>query len=84
MLGDPGASYTGKSIPDAHAALPILPGHFDRRHTLLAQVLEAHAVPDEVRQTWLRLDQGLRSSVLRVGRERADELTQADRGGERC
>ncbi len=74
LLGDTQAPYTGKSIPDAHATLPILPGHFDRRHRVLAEVLEAHRVPDDVRAVWLRLDQALRPSVLRAGRERISEL----------
>lgn len=76
LLGDTSSPYAGKSIPDAHAALPILPGHFDRRHRVLAEVLDAHAVPDDVRATWLRLDQALRPSVLRVGRERIEELNR--------
>jgi len=67
LLGDTSTTYTGKSIPEAHAGLPILPGHFDRRHQLLRQVLEEKRVPDEVRELWLRLDQGLRPAVLRAG-----------------
>jgi hemoglobin len=77
LLGETSAPYEGKSIPDAHAALPILPGHFDRRHHLLRQVLEAHAVDPEVREAWLRLDQALRPAVLRAGEGRIDELASA-------
>ena len=40
FLGGP-SRYEGKSIPDAHAALPLLPGHFDRRHHLLAEALDS-------------------------------------------
>lgn len=79
MLGDD-VSYDGRSIPDAHEALPILPGHFDRRHHLLREVLVAHRVPDEAREAWLMLDQGLRTAVLKVGRRRIDDLNE--RGGE--
>jgi hypothetical protein len=79
LLGDTRAPYTGKSIPDAHAALPILPGHFDRRHKLLADVLAAHGVPPDARLAWLRLDQGLRTAVLRVGSARAGALNTPDK-----
>lgn len=74
FLGDDTAVYTGKSIPDAHAALPILPPHFDRRHLLLREVLERHGVPERVREHWLRVDLGLRDAVLKVGRARIEEL----------
>jgi hemoglobin len=76
LLGETTAPYEGQSIPAAHAALPILPGHFDRRHHLLRQVLEAHAVDSEVREAWLRLDQALRPAVLRAGEGRIEELAR--------
>ena len=68
FLGGP-QRYTGKPLPEAHAALPLLAGHFDRRHHLLAQVLAEQGVPDEVRATWLRVDRSLRPSVLAAGEE---------------
>ena len=74
MLGDRTAVYAGKSIPDAHASLPILAGHFDRRHLLLRQTLERHAVPERPRQAWLRLDAALRDVILKVGKVRIEEL----------
>ncbi len=73
FLGGPGR-YEGKSIPDAHAALPLLSGHFERRHHLLRQVLTEHAVPAHVMTEWLRVDESLRTAVLKSGaaaRERA-------------
>jgi hemoglobin len=63
FLGGPQV-YTGKPLPEAHAKLPLLPGHFDRRHRLLAQVLEEQRVPEEVRRVWLGIDENLRRSVL--------------------
>jgi len=66
FLGGP-SRYTGRSLPDAHAALPILPGHFDRRHHMLREVLEEHRVPAAVRDEWLRVDQSLRTAVLKSG-----------------
>jgi truncated hemoglobin YjbI len=68
FLGGP-QRYTGKPMPEAHSALPLLPGHFDRRHHLLAQVLEEMQVPDPARDAWLRIDEGLRTSVLATGGE---------------
>jgi hemoglobin len=74
FLGGP-HRYEGKPLPEAHAALPLLPGHFDRRHRLLALVLEERGVPEEARRAWLDIDEGLRSSVLAAG-EQARERTR--------
>jgi hemoglobin len=68
FLGGPDR-YEGKPLPEAHAALPLLPGHFDRRHKLLEQVLDEQGVPEEVKRVWLRIDEGLRGSVLAAGEE---------------
>jgi hemoglobin len=59
--------YEGMPLPQAHAGLPLLPGHFDRRHHLLAEVLAAQGIDADVRDAWLRLDESLRSSVLSAG-----------------
>jgi hemoglobin len=72
FLGGP-QRYEGKPLPEAHARLPLLPGHFDRRHHLLAQVLDRHGVPDEAKQAWLRIDASLRPSVLAAGNEARKE-----------
>jgi hemoglobin len=72
FLGGP-QRYEGKPLPEAHAALPLLPGHFARRHHLLAQVLEELQVPEEVRHFWLRIDEGLRTSVLAAGEQARDK-----------
>ena len=66
FLGGP-QKYTGRSLPEAHAKLPLLPGHFDRRHRLLEEVLRAEGVPDGVTNVWLRIDETLRPSVLAAG-----------------
>jgi truncated hemoglobin YjbI len=72
FLGGP-QRYMGKSLPAAHAGLPLLPGHFDRRHWLLRETLVAHGVPDDVRRVWLDIDEGLRSSVLASGAEAREQ-----------
>jgi hemoglobin len=68
FLGGPQV-YEGAPLPKAHSQLPLLPGHFDRRHRLLEQVLDAQGVPLEVERVWLQIDAALRSSVLASGEE---------------
>jgi hemoglobin len=75
FLGAP-YRYEGKPMPEAHAALPLLPGHFDRRHRLLEQVLEEQGVPEEMKRTWLRIDEGLRTSVLASGEEAREKTRE--------
>lgn len=72
FLGGP-QKYEGRPLPEVHAALPLLPGHFDRRHFLLKQVLDQQAVPEEVKRVWLRIDESLRPSVLAAGEEARDK-----------
>ncbi len=66
FLGGP-QKYSGKPLPEAHADLPLLPGHFDRRHRLLEQVLQDEHVPLKVAVAWLQIDESLRPSVLAAG-----------------
>jgi hemoglobin len=68
FLGGP-QKYDGRPLPDAHGGLPLQRGHFDRRHTLLEQVLVEEHVPHEVQRAWLRIDESLRSSVLAAGQD---------------
>jgi hemoglobin len=68
FLGGP-QRYGGKPLPEAHARLPLLPGHFDRRHFLLAQTLDEQRVPEEAKRMWLSIDESLRPSVLGAGDE---------------
>ena len=75
FLGGP-QRYTGRPLPEVHAALPLLPGHFDRRHRMLAQVLAEQHVPADVAAAWLRIDESLRTSVLAAG-EDAREKTRS-------
>ncbi len=75
FLGGP-QRYEGKPLPVAHAALPLLPGHFDRRHRLLEQTLAEQNVPPDVKRAWLTIDESLRPSVLAAG-EQAREKTRA-------
>jgi hemoglobin len=73
FLGGPQV-YEGLPLPRAHAKIPILPGHFDRRHRLLEQVLGECGVPADAKRVWLQIDQSLRPSVL-TSAEEAREKT---------
>ncbi len=66
FLGGP-SRYEGKPLPEAHAKLPLLPGHFERRHHLLKLALEKHGVPKHVAEEWVRIDRSLMGSVLAAG-----------------
>jgi hemoglobin len=52
LLGAP-IGYSGRSMAEAHAHVPITTGHFDRRLVLLEETLEAHHVDPDVRRRWL-------------------------------
>ena len=75
FLGGP-HKYSGKPLPDAHAQLPLLKGHFDRRHRVLEEVLVEQGVPPAVTRFWLDTDEGLRSSVLRAGKEAREKTRE--------
>lgn len=80
MLGGPGA-YEGAPLPEAHRALPLLPGHFDRRHVLLAEVLAAEAIHEDVKAAWLEADAAWRKAILGAGagaRDRARSAQDSD------
>jgi hemoglobin len=68
-LGDRSGDYQGPSIYEAHKHMPILAGHFDRRHQILQDVLAEFDVPEQVQVEWLALDRAMRPMVLRQGRE---------------
>lgn len=55
--------YTGRPMRAAHARVPIMGGHFDRRNKILEETLEDHGVDSEVREIWLRHIQALRAQV---------------------
>ncbi len=62
MLGG-NVAYTGRPMREAHARVPILGGHFDRRLQILRNVLAAHAVDAEVQATWLDHTQAMRAQI---------------------
>ena len=62
LLGAP-VGYSGRSMAEAHARVPISVGHFDRRLVILEETLEAHKVDGEVRRRWLDHARGLRDQL---------------------
>lgn len=70
--------YSGRNMRLAHQHLPILGAHFDRRHVILSQVLEAHDVPEHVRQAWLGLDASLRAFIVRTGGAARQKILAGD------
>jgi hemoglobin len=75
FLGGP-QTYQGMPLPRAHAHLPLLPGHFDRRHRLLEQVMDDCAVPADVKRVWLQIDEALRPSVLASAEDAREKTRQ--------
>jgi truncated hemoglobin YjbI len=76
LLGAP-ERYEGTPLPQAHAALPLLPGHFDRRHTLLREVLEERGVDEKVKAAWLEADAAWRKAILAAGEGARAEVRRA-------
>jgi hemoglobin len=56
-------AYTGRSMPEVHAHVPILGGQFERRLQLLRNVLADHAIDPEVVDAWVAHTQALRAQV---------------------
>jgi hemoglobin len=56
-------TYTGKPIPVAHAAHPIMGGQFNRRTQILRETMRDHDLPEEVQACWLEHTESLRSQV---------------------
>jgi hemoglobin len=56
--------YTGRSMPEAHAKVPIFGGHFDRRMQILAETLADHGVDSQVAARWLEHGWALRAKLV--------------------
>lgn len=57
--------YRGRGMREAHAALSIQGGHFERRQQLLRETCDAHALPPAVRDFWLAHNESLRPLVTK-------------------
>jgi len=58
-----GIEYGGRPIRVAHGAHRIMGGQFARRLQILREVLQAHGVPEDVRQRWIAAQEALRGEV---------------------
>ncbi len=58
------ARYTGKPMREAHAALQIFGGQFDRRLQILKNTLRDHQVDEAVAQAWIDHQIALRDQVV--------------------
>lgn len=77
-LGSGEVDYTGKPIRGGHETLPIMVGHFDRRHQILLDVLDEYGVDGRARREWVELEQSLRDLVLRTGEQARDDILDGD------
>jgi hemoglobin len=55
--------YTGRPMRAAHARVPIMGGHFDRRTRILQETLADHGVDPDVQASWLHHIEALRAQV---------------------
>ena len=67
-------AYGGRPIREAHGPHAIFGGHFERRLVILGEVLDAHGVPEDVRERWLDVQRALRGEVT------ADVASECDEG----
>jgi truncated hemoglobin YjbI len=69
-----GVAYGGRPIREAHGPHAIFGGHFERRLVILREVLDAHGIPEDVRERWLAVQRALRGDVT------ADVASECDEG----
>jgi hemoglobin len=74
--------YTGRPLREAHAASPILGGHFERRLVLLEETLADHQVDPAVREVWLDHTRALRAQVTADRGSDCDHDADARRRGQ--
>jgi len=58
-----GVTYRGRPLRVAHGPHRIMGGHFERRQTILSDVLIAHGVDEAVRARWLAHTESLRGEI---------------------
>ena len=63
FLGAP-QRYTGRPMREAHAALKIFGGQFDRRLQILKNTLRDHAIDPDVVDAWIDHQIALRDQVV--------------------
>ncbi len=76
-LGDRSGTYEGKNLRVAHQDLAITSGQFNRRHTILAELLDEFVIPEHVKEAWLNLDRGLFDMIVKLGKKNRNQKTDA-------
>jgi truncated hemoglobin YjbI len=71
--------YTGRPIPEAHAAHPIMGGQFMRRLKILEETLQELGVAPHIREHWLAHTEKLRPLVTRDAGGRCDPEAAEER-----
>lgn len=71
--------YTGRPMRKAHAASPILGGHFERRLQILRETLQKHQVPAAVAETWIGHTLALRAQITGDSGSECDHDVAAER-----
>ena len=67
MLGATHLTYTGKSLQEAHRALPLNEVHFRRRQKLMQEVLAGTHIAQELKDKWLEREEKLKSLIINNG-----------------
>lgn len=60
-------AYSGRPMPQAHAAHRIMGGQFDRRRQILKETLEKHGVGEAHQSAWLAHVDALRGQITGQG-----------------
>lgn len=66
MLGGP-SNYRGRSMYDVHKNLPIKNAHFDRRLTLLQELMKKFQIDKDSMYKWLAQEKKLRAKIVTAG-----------------
>lgn len=74
-------AYEGRGMRQAHASVPILIGHFQRRYQILRETLADHAVDPDVMEAWLGHSRALQRAVLPAERRDLDCQSQLPPAG---
>jgi truncated hemoglobin YjbI len=72
FLGSNSHKYKGKPLRSAHTQLPIRPVHFNRRHVLMAEVIDDCGLAADLRDSWLALENQLRPLIIDPGNASCD------------
>jgi hemoglobin len=79
LLGAPGVTYKGRSMPTAHAQHTIFGGPVERRLQILRETLRDHAVDPAVQDAWIEHTLSLRAQITRDKGSECKDTGEADR-----